>query len=394
MKNERLQRHKNTKLKIFVGMSGGVDSSVSAALLKIATPNNFEKLFGRPTPEGFFGYDVVGVFIKVWQPDFLPLDSARGKECQTDDRREAMRAAAHLKIPFLTFDFESEYKKEVVDYMVREYKAGRTPNPDVMCNQRIKFGKFFEKARKLGADYIATGHYARKREIKNKRSKIKNYQLLVGKDKNKDQSYFLWTLTQDQLKHIIFPVGGYTKPEVRTLARKFGLPNAERTESQGLCFVGEFKLKDFLGHFISAKRGNVTTSEGEVIGYHDGAFYYTLGQRHGFTVTKKTPNEPPYYIVGKDVKKNVLIVSHKGSRMRGVEEVVIRGHNFISGETLDEKKMYKVRFRYRQPLVNAKIKKKKSELVVHFEKPQTAVTPGQSLVIYRKEVCIGGGIIV
>ena len=357
-------------------MSGGVDSSVSAALLKEE------------------GYDVTGVFMKVWQPDFL--ECSRG-----DDRREAMRAAAHLKIPFLTFDFEKEYKKEVIDYMVREYKAGRTPNPDVMCNQRIKFGAFFQKARAMGADFVATGHYARigvsveRLAVRRNSVKLdpKRYTLYAGRDKNKDQSYFLWTLTQEHLKHTLFPVGGLLKSEVRALARKFGLPNAERKESQGLCFVGEFKLKDFLEHFIPPRRGEVVTDTGEVVGHHDGAVYYTLGQRHGFIVTKKTPNEPPYYIVQKNVKKNILIVSHKGPHMRGVKETMIHNVHFVSGKVPDMEKAYKARFRYRQPLVNVKIKKKKSKIVICFEKLQEAVTPGQSLVMYNGEECIGGGII-
>ena len=397
--------------KVFVGMSGGVDSSVSAALLKEATPNNFEKLFGRPTPEGFRGYDVTGVFINVWQPDFL--------QCQRgDDRREAMRAAAHLGIPFLTLDFEKEYKQEVVDYMVREYKAGRTPNPDVMCNQKIKFGAFFEKAIEMGADYVATGHYAQRSGLKEERSDgerpdLGAYALLQAKDKGKDQTYFLWTLTQEHLRRTLFPVGDLLKTEVRERARKFGLPNAEREESQGLCFVGEFKLKDFLGHFIPPQKGDVLNEEGMVIGYHDGAHFLTLGQRHGFMITKKTPHESPYYVVHKDVARNIVTVSHEGPEMRTTKEIFLHDINFISGKALDENKTYEVRFRYRQPLVQARFKIQDSCLrqgsrlrgrfcgqvggqarfKILFNEPQKAVAPGQSLVIYNGEECLGGGII-
>ena len=380
----RLQKKQAAqKKRVFVAMSGGVDSSVAAALLKKQ------------------GYDVTGVFINAWS-----LDMARDKQLsgriscmQQDDKREAMRAAAHLGIPFLTFNFEKEYKKDVVDYMVQEYREGRTPNPDVMCNKHIKFGVFLKKAREMGADYIATGHYAR---IATDPS---GYTLLAGKDKNKDQSYFLWTLTQEQLRYTLFPIGDLLKPEVRELARKFGLPNAERKDSQGLCVVGEFPMKDFLKHFISEKRGDVLNEAGDIIGYHDGAFFFTLGQRHGFTVTKKKPNGPPQYIVAKDVVANTITVAPmEAGETQGVRDVLLEQVNFISGIILDIGREYQARFRYRQPLQNVRIMNYESGIkkgaipdsrfAIRFEEPQGAVASGQSLVLYDGEECLGGGVLV
>ena len=243
---------KGRNRKVYIGMSGGVDSSVSAALLKKA------------------GYDVTGVFIKVWQPDWI---NCTWKE----DRMDAMRVAALLDIPFITLDLEKEYKEEVVDYMISEYRAGRTPNPDVMCNRYVKFGGFYDWAMKQGADYVATGHYAQ----------VIDGKLIAGNDKNKDQTYFLWTLNKEQLSKTIFPVGNIEKPEVRKLAKKFNLPNAEKKDSQGLCFIGKIDIKEFLSHYIDSKRGNVLNIEGEVIGEHDGSFFFTIGERHGFNILKK-----------------------------------------------------------------------------------------------------------
>ncbi len=376
----------NTKKskKVFVGMSGGVDSSVSAALLQAATPNNFEKLFGRPTPKGFRGYDVTGVFIKVWQAPFLPCN-------WKEERLDAMRVAAKLGIPFLTFNFEKEYKKEVVDYMIEEYKAGRTPNPDVCCNQHVKFRAFFDKAISMGADFIATGHYAQVKKVG------KEFQLLAGDDANKDQSYFLWTLSQKELSRTLFPVGHLEKPEVRRLAEKFGLPTATKKDSQGLCFIGKVELKDFLGHFVKGKKGKVVNEKGEVIGSHDGALFYTLGQRHGFTITEKTPDDEAYFIVKKDVKKNVLVVSNKKDEnnfLAYTRIVKIKNLHWTSGIPKSGR-IYNARCRYRQPLEAMTIViKNKNSAVVTFKNNKEAVTPGQSLVIYDGAVCLGGGIIV
>lgn len=364
-----------SKGKVYVGMSGGVDSSVSALLLKKD------------------GYDVTGVFIKVWQPEFF--------ECTwRQDRLDAMRVCAKLDIPFITLNLENEYKNEVVDYMIEEYKLGLTPNPDVMCNKYVKFGGFFDWAMKQGADFVATGHYARVKKVGDKT------EMLAGEDKNKDQSYFLWTLTQKQLSKTLFPVGDIEKPEVRKLAEEYGLSTAIKKDSQGLCFIGKIDIKDFLKNYIKEKKGNVLSENGKIIGEHDGAFYLTVGQRHGFKIIDKTPNDSPYYIIDKDIKNNTITVSQNAlkaveneSRIAKLEKI-----NWISGEAPDLSKKYFARIRYRQPLEecilvkSSKLKvesntKEDTKYELHFMKPQKAITAGQSAVIYDGEVCLGGGII-
>ncbi|OHA46500.1 MAG: tRNA 2-thiouridine(34) synthase MnmA [Candidatus Taylorbacteria bacterium RIFOXYD2_FULL_36_9] len=367
---------------VFVGLSGGVDSSVSAALLKKA------------------GFEVSGVFIKVWQPDFWGGCSLK------EDRLDAMRVCAKLRIPFYTLDLEKEYKEEVVDYMVAEYKAGRTPNPDVMCNKYVKFGGFFDWAMRQGADFVATGHYARIAIGQQK-------WLLAGKDKNKDQSYFLWTLTQKQLARTLFPVGDLEKPQVRRLAKKFGLETAEKKDSQGLCFIGKIEMTDFLKHFIKTKPGSVLNEKGEIIGIHQGVELYTLGQRHGFEITKKTNKEERYFIVSKDLKKNTLMVSHNPkpsvafsksdkATLGFGKEIKLKEVNWILGVKPDLKKEYSARIRYRQPLEKCHLQCQGSTLTVRFKKAQKAPTPGQSVVIYdacpdslsgRGDICLCGGII-
>ena len=358
--------NKSKNKKVYVGMSGGVDSSVSALLLKKA------------------GYDVTGVFIKVWQPEFF--------ECTwRQDRLDAMRVCAKLDIPFITLNLEKEYKKEVVDYMIQEYKNGRTPNPDVMCNKYVKFGGFFDWAMEQGADFVATGHYAR---VKNVAEKT---QMLAGEDKNKDQSYFLWTLTQKQLSKTLFPVGDIEKPEVRKLAEKYGLSTAVKKDSQGLCFIGKIDIKDFLKNYIKEKKGNVLDENGKVIGEHDGAFYLTVGQRHGFKITEKSPNDSPYYIIGKNIKDNTITVSQNAMKVVENESKIAKLEkvNWIFGEIPELSKKYSARIRYRQPLEECVIiKADKGEFELHFTKPQKAITSGQSAVIYDGEICLGGGIII
>jgi len=352
----RQKKLQNSKGKVYVGLSGGVDSSVSAALLKEQ------------------GYDVTGVFIKVWKPEFIKCD-------WREDRLDAMRVCAKLEIPFKDLDLEKEYKEEVFDYMIREYKEGRTPNPDVMCNKSIKFGAFLRWALENGADYVATGHYARVRG----NGTVK---MLAGRDKNKDQTYFLWTLTQEQLKHVLFPIGDLEKPEVRKIAKKFDLLTAEKKESQGLCFVGMVEMRDFLKRFLPEKRGNVLNEEGRVIGYHDGAYYYTLGQRHGFVITEKTPDDKPRFIVAKDVKKNTITVSDKTGdfeqRVSDKKEIEIGDVNWINGKLPDLNKKYQARIRYRQPLQNCKVFEGSvaGEIRVVFDEFQKSVSSGQSLVLY------------
>jgi len=399
---------KKKKIKVFVGLSGGVDSAVSAALLK-------ER-----------GYAVTGVFIKAWTPEGYPCT-------WKEDRRSAMKVAAILDIPFITLDLEKEYKKEVVDYMIAEYKKGRTPNPDVMCNKEIKFGHFLKFALENGADFVATGHYALlspKSDFGLTRSRTSGYQLLEGADKNKDQSYFLWTLTEKQLKHTLFPIGSLQKNEVRKLAKKFGLPQAARKDSQGLCFLGKVDMKEFLSRYITSKKGEVLNKRGEVIGHHFGALFFTIGERHGFTITKKTTEERPWYVIEKDIKKNTLTVAPKiispSTRKKitnekvwpsdseetrglfqekffsGTNSVTLNNINLIS--KIPSKKLL-CRIRYRQEKIKCQITPQKSNqqgeplLRITFAKPQMGVAPGQSLVLYLptqagdSDICLGGGII-
>lgn len=380
--------------RVFVGLSGGVDSSVSAALLKKE------------------GYDVVGVFIKVWQPEFL--------ECTwREDRRDAMRVCAHLDIPFFELDLEEEYKRDVVDYMIEEYKRGRTPNPDVMCNKHIKFGGFLDWALNKGADYVATGHYARiaggqslaaeprlTRRMHGGTVPAKHC-LLTGVDDTKDQSYFLWTLTQDQLSKIIFPVGGYRKEYVRKLARKFGLPTAEKKDSQGVCFLGKLDMKEFLKHYIDEKLGDVVNEKGEVIGWHPGAVFFTLGERHGLTITKKGTQDSPFYVISKDINKNTLTVSNLQRRgltpqriggsdptlqYRKTQDIEIENMNWIPGIP-QTGKIYKARIRHLGKFNNCKIiYTEEGNATVQFDELLLA-SPGQSLVLYSGKECLGGGII-
>lgn len=370
---------KRTK-KVFVAMSGGVDSSVSAALLKAATPNNFSKLFGRPTTKGFRGFDVTGVFIKAWHPEFA--------DCNwQNDRRDAMRVASHLGIPFKTFDLEKEYKKKVIDHMLYEYKNGRTPNPDVVCNQTIKFGEFYNKARKEGADHVATGHYA---QILRKKDE---YMLTISRDTNKDQSYFLWAIDKNILPHIIFPVGNMIKSDVRKKAEEFGLLVAKKKDSQGLCFVGKFNFKEFLKKYFPARKGEVLNNKGEIIGVHDGAILYTLGERHGFIIKKKTPHDASYYVIGRNIKKNTITVSHtKKEGSAFTKHAFIKKVNWFGLSPLKNKK-YNARARYKQDLQRCRVKKIGRKWKVIFDKKQASITPGQSLVIYDKNICLGGGII-
>ena len=364
----------NNKGKVFVGVSGGVDSSVALALLQRE------------------GYDVTGVFLKVWSPDFLLCD-------WKEERRSAMRVCATLGVPFLTLDCEEEYKKEVVDYMIREYSIGRVPNPDIFCNKYVKFGVFLNKALQMGADFIATGHYARVRDTNenkvDQRMSTNRYELRESADKEKDQSYFLYTLNQKQLKHTLFPVGGMTKREVRKLALDFGLPTAKKKDSQGLCFLGKIDMKDFLSHYIETKVGDVLNTKGETIGYHDGAMFLTIGQRHGFTITKKTIDEPRFFVVTKDLKKNTITVASKvieNDKIFSINSVYISDLHFIVGEPIFPLKT-SVRIRYRQEKQDCTITKDKDGYKVSFTKTQNGIAVGQSAVLYDNQICLGGGII-
>ncbi|MEK7568613.1 MAG: tRNA 2-thiouridine(34) synthase MnmA [Patescibacteria group bacterium] len=367
--------------RVFVGMSGGVDSSVAAALLKKE------------------GYEVTGVFMKVWQPDFLPCT-------WREERLDAMRVAAQLGIPFLSWDFEREYKEGVADYMIREYRAGRTPNPDVMCNKEVKFGAFFRRAIAEGADFVATGHYSRTARIvrvKSVKSKVKSpnaeYMMLKGADSTKDQSYFLWTLGQEQLSKTLFPIGGFKKSQVRALAKKFGLPVAEKKDSQGLCFMGKLDMKDFLAHFMEEKEGSVVNEKGETIGTHRGAYFYTLGERHGFTITQKGTDNAPYYVVAKDLSTNIITVAHKvkNTLEYAVKELQLSQINFCRGTVPDLARAYTAQVRYHGEQYSCRLvtlggSTSKLSFMLQFKKPVMA-DAGQSVVIYDGMECVGGGVI-
>ena len=342
---------------VYVGMSGGVDSSVSALLLKNK------------------GYKVVGVYMKNWSKD-LP-----GMKCPwAEDLADAKRVAVKLGIDFEVWDFEKEYHDKVVEYMLDEFKKGNTPNPDIMCNQEIKFKLFFEKAMEAGADYIATGHYAR----------TDGSNLLRAVDENKDQTYFLYRISKNAIEHTIFPVGEMKKPEVKKMAEENGLHNAYKKESMGVCFVGEVGMKDFLKEYIDIKPGEIREIETEkVLGAHEGAVFYTIGQRHGLYlsgVAGEVNDGMPYYVVKKDLDKNIVYVSknlnHEAIWVREIKlkDLILRG-------SAPEK--VQVRLRHRAPLIDATHKNGALLFKDEVKRPAS----GQSAVIYSGEVCLGGGII-
>lgn len=389
------------KKRVVVGLSGGVDSSVAAYLLKEQ------------------GYEVIGMFMKNWHDDSVTISN----ECPwLDDSNDAMIVAQHLGIPFQAIDLSKEYKERIVDYMFAEYQAGRTPNPDVLCNREIKFDIFLKAALKLGADYVATGHYARREEIEVNGKKV--YRLLAGKDPNKDQSYFLCQLTQEQLSKALFPVGELLKPEVREIATKAGLATANKKDSQGLCFVGKVHLPDFLQQRLQPKKGRAIVipetaktysngqsmddlfsltkpyvyqqSEGEVVGEHNGAHFYTIGQRKGLNIGGQPK---PLFVIGTDTEHNILYMGmgedHPGLYRKGLfvpneDEHWIREDLKLS---VGESKKFLARIRYRQPLESCTLHKKEEGLYIIFERPQKAITPGQFAAWYEGDELIGSGVI-
>jgi len=387
--------------KVVVAMSGGVDSSVAAALLK-------QK-----------GYQVIGLFMKLWA-------EGENRCCDIDSLESARRVAAELEIPFYVVDFKKEFKKYIVGNYLKEYSSCRTPNPCVLCNRIIKFDLLLAKAKSLGADYLATGHYVRiadgaKRPIGssslvrnvqfkqakrlnnlNKRSDQTNLQLLQGVDSSKDQSYFLWTLMQKQLEHLLFPISDYKKSEVRVMAKKWGLPVYNRQESQGLCFVGKQKASQFLKQNVQARPGPIKDLKGNIIGKHTGLPFYTIGQRTGLPELRSMNNElrikgktPPLYVIKLDKKNNALIVGEEKDLYK--KELMVSDINWISGEPPVSKKIG-ARIRYGHPAIpcgvsNLKLKTKNEKLKIVFEKPVRAITPGQSIVFYRGNEVLGGGII-
>lgn len=349
------------KQRIFVAMSGGVDSSTAAALL-------VEE-----------GHDVTGVFMKGWHPSFV--------DCTyKEDRADAIRVCAHLGIPFVELDMEETYRREVIDELLSEYAAGRTPNPDVLCNRRVKFGAFATWARANGADAIATGHYAQVREHAGR------YALAVSADAAKDQTYFLWTLQQDDLAFTRFPIGGYTKSDVRALAAQHGLPTAEKKDSQGVCFAGELSMRDFLKRFVATTPGVVADPDGTPLGEHEGTALYTIGQRRGFQTTATSAAQAPRYIVAKDVANNTLIVSEDEADARFARpSITLERVSWVGAPPKDGTRLLG-RFRYRQPLRPYHIAIAGASVAAIPEMPEP-VPAGQSLVLYDGDVCVGGGII-
>lgn len=388
------------KKRVVVGLSGGVDSSVAAYLLKEQ------------------GYDVIAMFMKNWHDDSVTISN----ECPwLDDSNDAMIVAQQLGIPFQTIDLSVEYKQRIVDYMFAEYERGRTPNPDVLCNREIKFDIFLKAALKLGADFVATGHYARKGETTVNGKTV--YRLLSGKDPNKDQSYFLCQLSQEQLAKSLFPVGELLKPEVRDIARKAGIATAEKKDSQGLCFIGKVHLPDFLQQQLKPRKGKVievpassvlfsekqqavelaevtepyalTPQAGEVVGEHNGAHYYTIGQRRGLNLGGF---EKPLFVIGTDTRENILYTGmgedHPGLYRRGLflghDDHWVREDLSLS---VGESRRYMARIRYRQPLEGCTLYRREEGIYIVFDRPQRGVTPGQFAAWHDGEELIGSGVI-
>lgn len=344
-------------MRVYVGMSGGVDSSLTAALL-------VEQ-----------GHDVTGVYMKNWTQD-LP-----GMKCPwADDLADAKRVAVQLGIDFKVFDFENEYRHKVVDYMIEEYKAGRTPNPDIMCNQEVKFKLFLEASLEDGADMIATGHYAQ----------VENGVLKMATDANKDQTYFLYRVTGAALQKTLFPLGAYIKPKVREMAEERGLFTAAKKDSQGICFVGKVGIREFLSEYVEQKPGEIIDKKtGKVLGHHDGAIFYTLGQRHGLDLGGGLP----YYVVGKDMEKNeVYVTTDLNDATLWKTDVQLGAVHWINDAPTSG--IYQIRIRHRAPLIDAELSYEGDRVLLKLYNEQRAIASGQSVVIYGDDVCLGGGIIL
>jgi tRNA (5-methylaminomethyl-2-thiouridylate)-methyltransferase len=356
--------------RVVLGMSGGVDSSVAAILLKEQ------------------GYEVIGVFMKNWEEK-----DDNGNCMAEEDYKDVIAVAEQLDIPYYSVNFVKEYWDKVFTYFLDEYKKGRTPNPDVMCNKEIKFKAFLDYAIKLGADYVATGHYARIIH-EEKDGKIKSV-MLRGIDDNKDQTYFLCQLSQKQLEKVLFPIGEYTKPQIREIAEKYNLATAKKKDSTGICFIGERDFNEFLSKYLPAKGGNIVNTEGKILGKHNGLMYYTIGQRKGIGIgNSKEGTGEPWFVVDKNLETNELIVTQGDKSVLYSKGLIATDFNFINMEDMEFPLECTVKFRYRQSDSKAVIKKLPDEKYeVLFDEPQKAVTPGQIVVAYKDEVCLGGGVI-
>ena len=353
------------KKRVVVGMSGGVDSAVSAALLKEQ------------------GFDVVGLYMSNWK-ETDPNGCCTGEQDWTDVRYVCDK----IGIPYYSVDFSKQYMDNVFKLFVEEYKKGRTPNPDVLCNREVKFGPFADFARELGADYIATGHYCRVRHDGDM------HYLLRAKDENKDQTYFLNQVSSHQLRDVIFPLGDLTKPEVRELALKFDIPVAKKKDSTGICFIGERNFRQFLSQYIPMKDGDIVTQDGKVVGRHHGVYFYTLGQRRGLGIGGSADgNGERWFVLGKDVANNRLIVSQGEDDILFKDGLVTEGFNFITPAPAKEFDC-EVRIKHRQPLQRAHLSVlDNGDIRIVFNEKQRAIAEGQYAVVYYGDICLGGGVI-
>lgn len=377
------------KLKVLVAMSGGVDSSVAAMMMKN------------------LGFRVIGVFMKNYSsnaknqvnPDGFSIDGENELEgCNwISERKMALRIAALLGIPLITIDSEKAYRKKVVEKMFSDYRRGLTPNPDIECNQKIKFPVLIKLAKKLGADFIATGHYSRIKMVSGsgrtgKRGVKKSFALFRAKDESKDQSYFLYRLRQNELKRVLFPIGNYTKKEIRKIAEKNHFPNFDRKSTVGICFIGKVNMKNFLKKKIKQKKGKILSPEGEVIGFHDGIFYYTIGQRlgprYGFDLNKKTDDRKfvkRWYVASKDAEKNIIVAAPENHKLNYRKEIIVKNQHWINQKPKNSKLL--ARIRQVGELLPCKFDGKK----VILGKAITGVSEGQAIVLYKGKEVLGGG---
>lgn len=348
--------------KVVVGMSGGVDSAVAAYLLKRE------------------GYEVIGLFMRNWK------EQKDGKCTSEEDFSDVRKVSDSLNIPYYSVDFSKEYWDRVFQLFLSEYKAGRTPNPDVLCNSEIKFETFRKYAIQLGVDYIATGHYA---NIKSENGL--NY-LMRAVDENKDQTYFLNQVTNEQLDKVLFPLGNLYKPQVREIAREIGVPNAEKKDSTGICFIGERNFREFLSEYIPMKKGKIMTLENQIVGEHNGVFYYTIGQRRGLGIGGVDNGKGDrWFVIKKDVENNILYVSEGEIEELFSKTLCLESFNFIPKPILDQEIRVQARIRHRQPLQDATLYQNNNLYKLVFDKPQRAATEGQYAVLYQGQYCIGGG---